>query len=147
MGSHKKLLREVFLLSTHNIWVATWETVSSDMCDQWRLKSACVSAIWSVFIVCMKKLCILGYPKKLKENSDQTAWMCMWYESLLGVHLKVCFLMLPAMLFFFFKMYQFNAPLTHYIRNRLSHTIYWKSPISILGTPGYEIYIFLDKND
>ena len=24
--------------------------------------------------------------------------------------------------------------LTHYILNRLSHTIYWKSPISILGT-------------
>ena len=29
---------------------------------------------------------------------------------------------------------------------RLSHTIYWKIPISILGTSGYEIYIFLDKN-
>ena len=31
-------------------------------------------------------------------------------------------------------------------RNKLSHTIYWKSPISILGTPSYEIYIFLEKN-
>ena len=37
-------------------------------------------------------------------------------------------------------------PLTHCILNRLSHTIYWKSPVSILGTPGYEIYIFLEKN-
>ena len=36
--------------------------------------------------------------------------------------------------------------LTHCILNRLSHTIYWKNPISILGTPGYEIYIFLEKN-
>ena len=36
--------------------------------------------------------------------------------------------------------------LTHCVRNRLSHTIYWKSPISILGTPGFEIYIFLEKN-
>ena len=36
--------------------------------------------------------------------------------------------------------------LTHCVWNRLSHTIYWKSPISILGTPGYEIYIFLEKN-
>ena len=36
--------------------------------------------------------------------------------------------------------------LTHCILNRLSHTIYWKSPISIIGTPGYEIYIFLEKN-
>ena len=36
--------------------------------------------------------------------------------------------------------------LNHCILNRLSHTIYWKSPISILGTSGYEIYIFLEKN-
>ena len=36
--------------------------------------------------------------------------------------------------------------LTHCILNRLSHTIYWKSLISILGTSGYEIYIFLEKN-
>ena len=27
----------------------------------------------------------------------------------------------------------------------LSHTIYWESPISILGTSGYEIHIFLEK--
>ena len=36
--------------------------------------------------------------------------------------------------------------LTHCILNRLSHTIYWKSPISIFGAPSYEIYIFLEKN-
>ena len=36
--------------------------------------------------------------------------------------------------------------LTHCILNRLSHTIYWKSPISILGMSGYKIYIFLEKN-
>ena len=36
--------------------------------------------------------------------------------------------------------------LTHCILNRLFHTIYSKSPISILGTAGYEIYIFLEKN-
>ena len=36
--------------------------------------------------------------------------------------------------------------LTHCILNRLSNTIYWKSPISVLGTCGYEIYIFLEKN-
>ena len=30
--------------------------------------------------------------------------------------------------------------LTHCILNRISHTIYWKSPISILGMSGYEIY-------
>ena len=35
---------------------------------------------------------------------------------------------------------------THCILNRLSHTIYWKCPISILGTSGYEIYIFQEKN-
>ena len=35
--------------------------------------------------------------------------------------------------------------LTHCILNRVSHTIYWKSPISILGTPGSEIYKFLRK--
>ena len=29
--------------------------------------------------------------------------------------------------------------LTHCILNRFSHTIYWKSPVSILGTSGYEI--------
>ena len=29
--------------------------------------------------------------------------------------------------------------------NRLSNTIFWKSPISILGTAGYEMYIFLQK--
>ena len=36
--------------------------------------------------------------------------------------------------------------LTHCILNGLSHTTYWKRPISILGTPGYEIYIFQEKN-
>ena len=40
----------------------------------------------------------------------------------------------------------FSKQLTHCIPNRLSNTIYWKSPISILGTSGYEIYIFLKKN-
>ena len=36
---------------------------------------------------------------------------------------------------------------THCILNRLFHTIYWKSSISILGTSGYKIYyIFLEKN-
>ena len=34
---------------------------------------------------------------------------------------------------------------THCILNRLSHIIYWKSPVSILGTSGYVIYIFLEK--
>ena len=29
---------------------------------------------------------------------------------------------------------------------RRTHTIYWKTPISILGTSSYEIYIFLEKN-
>ena len=32
-----------------------------------------------------------------------------------------------------------HKSLTHCILNRLSHTIYWKRPISILGTSGYEI--------
>ena len=41
---------------------------------------------------------------------------------------------------------QISGALTHCILNRLSHTIYWKSPISILGTSGYEILIFLEKN-
>ena len=35
--------------------------------------------------------------------------------------------------------------LTRCRRKRLSHTIYWMSPISILGTSGYEVYIFLEK--
>ena len=39
-----------------------------------------------------------------------------------------------------------TVPLTHYILNRLSHTIYWKSPISIYDTSGYEIYIFLHES-
>ena len=38
------------------------------------------------------------------------------------------------------------ASLTHCRWNRLSHTIYWKTQISILGMSGYEIYIFLEKN-
>ena len=36
--------------------------------------------------------------------------------------------------------------LTHCILNRLSHSICWNSPISILDTCDYEIYIFLKKN-
>ena len=36
--------------------------------------------------------------------------------------------------------------LAHCRLNRLSHTIYWKSPILILGVSSYEIYIFLEKN-
>ena len=39
-----------------------------------------------------------------------------------------------------------SLSLTHCRRNRLSHTIYWKTPISILDTSGYEIYILLEKN-
>ena len=35
--------------------------------------------------------------------------------------------------------------LSHCVLKRLSHTIYWRSLISILGTSGYEIYIFLEK--
>ena len=35
--------------------------------------------------------------------------------------------------------------LIHFILNKLSHTIYWKSPISVLGMSGYEIYIFREK--
>ena len=36
--------------------------------------------------------------------------------------------------------------LTHCRLNRLSHTKYWKSPISILGMSSYAIFIFLEKN-
>ena len=36
--------------------------------------------------------------------------------------------------------------LTHCILNRLSNTLYWKSPISVLSMSGYKIYIFLKKN-
>ena len=36
--------------------------------------------------------------------------------------------------------------LTHCRLNELPHAIYWKSPISILGTSGYEILIFLEKS-
>ena len=35
--------------------------------------------------------------------------------------------------------------LNHWVLNRLSHTIYWKSPISILGMSSYIMYIFLEK--
>ena len=46
-----------------NICAATWENAPSDMCCQWRLKSACVFAAWSVFVAHMIELCILGYPE------------------------------------------------------------------------------------
>ena len=36
--------------------------------------------------------------------------------------------------------------LTHCRLKRFSNAICWKSPISILGTSGYEIYKFLEKN-
>ena len=40
----------------------------------------------------------------------------------------------------------YRALLTQFILNILTpHTIYWKSPISIFGMSGYEIYIFLEK--
>ena len=35
--------------------------------------------------------------------------------------------------------------LTHCILNRLSHTIYWKSPISVLGMSGCEVYFLRKK--
>ena len=37
--------------------------------------------------------------------------------------------------------------LTHCRLNELPHTIYWKILISILDTSGYEIQIFLEKNN
>ena len=36
--------------------------------------------------------------------------------------------------------------LIHFRLNKLPHTIYWKSPISILSMSGYELQIFLEKN-
>ena len=42
-------------------------------------------------------------------------------------------------------MFRYTNGLAHCILNRHSHTIYWNSPISILGSSGYEIYIFLEK--
>ena len=42
--------------------------------------------------------------------------------------------------------YHTPTAITHFRLNRLSHTIDWKSPMSILGTSGYEIYILLEKN-
>ena len=62
-----------------------------------------------------------------------------------------------SVLIYFFSKYGTNLSLlfllhykalTHCILNRLSHTIYWKSPISILGTcmSGHEIYIYLEKS-
>ena len=39
-------------------------------------ESACAfKVVWSVFVVRLKQLCILGYPKCPSENSDQTARM------------------------------------------------------------------------
>ena len=46
-------------------------------------------------------------------------------------------------IFFFFCTRSHS--LTHFILNRLSNTIYCKSPISILGMSGYIMYIFLEK--
>ena len=40
----------------------------SDMCDQRRLISLRIRAVWSVFVVRMKKLCILGYTKCTKSR-------------------------------------------------------------------------------
>ena len=34
---------------------------------------------------------------------------------------------------------KYDKQLTHCRLNELPHTIYWKSPISILGMSGYEI--------
>ena len=103
-----------------NRWYATiWENVPSQMCIQWRLKSArscphdysllcpheeslhlsypkCAEwRFWSdctnvirAFIVCMKKLCILGYPK-CAEWSE--CWVCKctgWADSSLGTHVR-----------------------------------------------------------
>ena len=45
-----------------------------------------------------------------------------------------------------FAQTRLSQHLTHCRLNRLSHTIYWKTPISIFGTSDYEIYIFLEKN-
>ena len=46
-----------------------------------------------------------------------------------------------------FVPYEFvDIPIFKMKLNRLPHTIYWKSPISILVTPSYEIYILLEKN-
>ena len=49
-------------------------------------------------------------------------------------------------IYLFISLDMFVVYATHCSLNRLSHTIYWKSPISILGSSGYEIYIFLKKN-
>ena len=49
---------------------------------------------------------------------------------------NICFLVEVRKIFIWNYVYI----LTHCRWNRLSHTLYWKSQISILGTSGYEIY-------
>ena len=53
----------------------------------------------------------------------------------------------PEHVLYFFPVRLIVHCLTHCILNRLSHMIYWKSPIWVLGTLGYESYIFLEKKD
>ena len=58
--------------------------------------SLCFSAVWTVFVAQMKILCILGYPKCINEESDQTAQMrrLIWIFTRC-TYLKVHVLMFP----------------------------------------------------
>ena len=82
-------------------------------------------------------------------NFNKNCWndkhkMSSWVQS--ASHYPLKCLPLPSLITLITVLrYTVSTSLTHCRLNRLSHTIYWKSPISILGMSGYVIYRFLEK--
>ena len=64
----------IFALIFKSIWAVTWET---------NLLTYAL-AVWSVFVVRMKRLCILSCPK----CAQRRFWCAVWSESSLGAHVQ-----------------------------------------------------------
>ena len=68
------------------IWRSMSDNLPLDMCADWTSSNyPAHPSVWSVFIVCMKKFCILDYQNCAQWDSNQTARMCR-IHAVLNLH-------------------------------------------------------------
>ena len=72
-----------------DVWAATWENIPSDVHATKTQISLHIHAVWSeslMFVVCMKKLCILSYPKCIQGR----VWpYCVNTQTNLNLHAAI----------------------------------------------------------
>ena len=133
------------LIITIITWAAPCEKMSSVICEQQRPWWACASAQsdQDPTVRCQKHSIL--YTVSIESNcpDDILRMLIMIWIYAYWACLKALFSLNATHMI---ELTRTLGALPHCIPNRLSRTIYCKSLISILGTSGYKIYIFLEKN-